>query len=383
MFVMKDQIRSLDLGETGQLYFYKYCLFNGGAVRMESWQNGGLPPEDEIKRTQLEGIGRSGLDYFKNSGREAILGASSEDGESQYCQKVIRDFVQLFGVFVVSDAIPMLKWLDINAYEKKMKTAAKKLDKLVEGWLEEHKHNRLLDGGGQEEEDFMDLMLTTLHDAEISCFDADTINKATCLNLIAASDSMKVALTWSLSLLLNNLHMLKNAQDELDIHVGRDLKESDIKNLVYLKAIMKETLRLYPPGAIIGLHASKDDCTLSTGYKIPTGTRLMVNLWKIHHDESVWPDPDKFYPESFLTCHKDIDVRGQNFELLPFCSGRQSCPAIPLALQVLHFVLAALLHNFEIASPSVDLVDMTMSTGMTNLKATPLEVLLIPHLKLV
>jgi len=66
--------------------------------------------------------------------------------------------------------------------------------------------------------------------------------------ILAASDTTSVTLTWTLSLLLNNHDVLKKAQDELDIHIGRErqVKESDMKNLVYLQAIIKETFRLYP-----------------------------------------------------------------------------------------------------------------------------------------
>ena len=78
-----------------------------------------------------------------------------------------------------------------------------------------------------------------------------------------------------------------------------DVDESDVKNLVYLQAIVKETLRLYPPAPIISLRAALEDCTLSTGYQIPAGTRLMVNAWKIHWDKSIWSDPHKFQPERF------------------------------------------------------------------------------------
>jgi cytochrome P450 len=199
--------------------------------------------------------------------------------------------------------------------------------------------------------------------------------------ILSGSDSTMVTLTWTLSLLLNNSHVLQKAYDELDIHISKDrhVDESDITNLVYLQAIVKETLRLYPPGPVIP-RAAMEDCTLSAGYHIPADTRLMVNVWKIHRDEHLWPNPHKFQPERFLTSHKDIDVRGQNFELIPFGSGRRSCPGISLALQVVHLTLASLLHSFEIAKPSNEDVDMTESTGLTNLKATPLDVLLTPRL---
>lgn len=311
-------------------------------------------------------------------------GADTKGGEGRNCQKVIRDFAHLFGVFVLSDAIPFLSWLDLKGHKKAMKRTAKELDSLFGGWLQEHKEKRLLGGEGKDDQDFMDVMLTVLEDVNFSGFDADTVNKATCLNLIlAGSDTTKVTLTWALSLLLNHPHVLKKAQAELDIQVGKDrqVDESDVKNLVYLQAIIKETLRLYPASPIITLHAAMEDCTLAAGYNISAGTQIMVNAWKIHRDESVWCNPKEFQPERFMTSHKDTDVRGQHFELIPFGSGRRSCPGISLALQVVHFALASLLHSYEVTKPSDEDMDMTESLGLTNLKATPLEVLLSPRLK--
>nr|KYP64565.1 Cytochrome P450 82A3 [Cajanus cajan] len=73
-------------------------------------------------------------------------------------------------------------------------------------------------------------------------------------------------------------------------------------------------------------------------------------------------------------------IRGQNFELIPFGSGRRSCPGMSFALQVLHLTLARLLHAFDFGTPSDQPVDMTESPGLTIPKATPLEVLLTPRL---
>ncbi|GFP80960.1 cytochrome p450 82c4 [Phtheirospermum japonicum] len=307
-------------------------------------------------------------------------------GGKRFVGEKMKDFFYFFGVFVVSDAIPFLRWLDLQGYEKAMKRVAKELDGLIGEWLVEHKERRemkISSGEEKVDEDFMDVMLSILEDADIPDFDADTINKATCLNLIlAGSDSMMVALTWALSLLLNNPLVLKKAQDEVDTHVpkNRHVQESDIKNLVYLQAVVKETLRLYPPAPVIGLHSAMEDCTISPGYHVPSGTRLMVNAWKIHRDESIWPEPHEFRPERFLTSHKDIDVRGQNFELIPFGSGRRSCPGTSLSLQMVHLTLASLLHCFDFAKPGDAEIDMTESQGLTNLKATPLEVYLTPRL---
>ena len=199
--------------------------------------------------------------------------------------------------------------------------------------------------------------------------------------ILAATDTTTVTLTWALSLLLNNREALKKAKQELDIQVGRErqVKESDVKNLEYLQAILKETMRLYPAGPLLVPHESLEDCTL-VGYNIPIGTRLLVNVPKLHRDPSVWVNPTEFQPERFLTTHKDVDVKGQHFELIPFGSGRRMCPGISFALQVTQLTLATLLHTFEIVTPSNEPVDMTEKAGLTNLKATPLEVSLTPCL---
>ncbi|KAH9669835.1 Xanthotoxin 5-hydroxylase CYP82C4 [Citrus sinensis] len=262
-------------------------------------------------------------------------------------------FFTLFGKFVVSDALPFLRWLDIGGNEKLMKKTAKEFDIILQQWLDEHKIKR---GSSEVEgdEDFIYVMLSLLYDnaKQLPDSDADTVIKALCL-----------------------------AQDELNIHVGanRQVNESDIKNLVYLQAILKETMRLYPAAPLLLPHQSMEDCTIS-GYHVPAGTQLFVNAWKVHHDPKVWKEPCKFLPERFLTTHKDIDLRGQNFELIPFGSGRRICPGISFAFQVMPLILASLLHGFDLATPLDEPVDMEEAKSLTITRATPLKVLLTPRL---
>ena len=180
---------------------------------------------------------------------------------------------------------------------------------------------------------------------------------------------------------MNNRHVLKKVQEELDFHVGkeRQVDESDIAKLAYLQAIVKETLRLYPAAPLSGVREFTEDCTVC-GYHISKGTRLMVNLWKIQRDPTIWVDPSEFRPERFLTTHKDFDVKGRHFGLIPFGAGRRLCPGIVFGVQMLHLVLARLLHGFGLSTPGTGPVDMTESAGLTNMKATPLEVLIAPRL---
>uniref|UniRef100_A0A2C9VX06 Cytochrome P450 n=1 Tax=Manihot esculenta TaxID=3983 RepID=A0A2C9VX06_MANES len=181
-----------------------------------------------------------------------------------------------------------------------------------------------------------------------------------------------------MALILGASDTTTKAQQELDSVVGRErqVNESDMKDLVYLQAIIKEIFRLYPAAPLSVQHESIEDCSVG-GYHIPSGTRLIVNLSKLHRDSRVWLNPSEFKPERFLTTHKDIDFKGQNFELIPFGSGRRMCPGVSFASQVVNLILATLLHSFEIETPSGQPVDMSESAGLTNLKATPLDVLLM------
>ncbi|GMY28549.1 cytochrome P450 CYP82D47-like [Fagus crenata] len=149
-------------------------------------------------------------------------GAMTKDEKAgnDRCRKALREFFDLTGAFVVSDALPYLRWLDVGGYEKAMKKTAKELDHMAQGWLQEHKQ-RKISGGIKEHQDFLDVMLSIVTDEdEISSYDADTIIKATCLALIlAATDTTTVTLTWALSLLLNNREALMKAQQELDVQL--------------------------------------------------------------------------------------------------------------------------------------------------------------------
>ncbi|KAG4140335.1 hypothetical protein ERO13_D06G012100v2 [Gossypium hirsutum] len=305
---------------------------------------------------------------------------SYEGDETVKWKKSLDDLFELSGKFLISDALPYLRWLDIGGDEKSMKKVAKELDQVVEEWLREHKEKRA-ENEANSGEDFMGVMLSILRDAEEH--DADTINKAVSLGLtLAVEDTTSITMTWALSLLLNNRDALNKVKQELDIHVGKDrllVTESDTKSLVYLQSLIKETLRLYPAAPLAVIHEAIEDCSVY-GYDISTGTWLILNLQKIQRDPQIWEDPLKFQPERFMTTHKNIDVKGHDFELIPFSSGRRMCPGVSFALKILELTLANLLHWFEIETLSNEIVDMREGPGVTSPKATPLEVQISPRL---
>ncbi|MCL7044747.1 hypothetical protein MKW94_010329 [Papaver nudicaule] len=332
-------------------------------------------------------------------GKRYLGNSSASDDEvdrATRCQQGVREFFRL-ARFVPSDGLPCLRWLDLGGYERDMKKTGRELDAVLQGWLEEHKLNKKISSLPSEqgyenkdtgEQDFMDVMLSILDDKEVhtkisASVDADTIIKSTCLTLILGrTDTVMVGLLWALSLLVNHPHVLEKAEAELIKYVGRErqVEESDIKKLVYLQAIIKETMRLYPPGPLSAPRESMSDCTIA-GYHVPAGTRLIVNIWKVQRDPQVWSEPEEFRPERFLSAeHLNTAIGPQDFKLMPFGSGRRICPARDFSLQIVHLTLARLIHGFKFKAPSDAPIDMTESSGLNNVKGTPLEVLITPTL---
>ena len=83
---------------------------------------------------------------------------------------------------------------------------------------------------------------------------------------------------------------------------------------------------------------------------IPRKSRLIINVWAIGRDPRVWTEPEKFNPERFVG--SNIDLRGHDFELIPFGAGRRSCPGVQLGLSVVRLVVAQLVHCFDWELPN-------------------------------
>ena len=138
---------------------------------------------------------------------------------------------------------------------------------------------------------------------------------------------------------------------ELDQVIGPDrLPElKDKKNLPYLEAIIAETLRLSSLAPLALPHKATVDTTLQ-GYNIPKETTVLINLWSLHHDPTIWDDPHSFIPERFLDNDgKFVPPKQDRF--LPFAAGRRACLGEPLARVELFLILARLLHSFRLENP--------------------------------
>ncbi|XP_044494510.1 cytochrome P450 93A2-like [Mangifera indica] len=308
---------------------------------------------------------------------------SDDEDKADEVRTLVKEMNSLGTKFNLQDLIWFCKDFDLQRYGKRLKDVRNRYDILMEKIIREHKEDKQKREMNKSDEivrDLLDILLDISEDENAEMKLSRENVKALIMNLFGAgTDTSSVTIAWGVAELINNPEVMEKARREIDSVVGKNriVEESDVPNLPYLQAVVKEILRLHPGGPLV-VRESIEDCTIS-GYQIPAQTRLFVNVWSLGRDPSQWESPLEFKPERFLSPEwkaksQLLDVRGSNFSLLPFGTGRRGCPGASLALQVVPATLGAMIQCFEwkVEDAVNGKVDMEEKRGMTLLRAKPL-----------
>ncbi|PIM98302.1 Cytochrome P450 CYP2 subfamily [Handroanthus impetiginosus] len=272
-------------------------------------------------------------------------------GENEV-EGLVKEGYELLGKFNWSDHFPVLGWLDLQGVRKRSKELVVKVEDFVGKIIEEHRVKGSGGKGGVKADnyeqfdhgDFVDVLLDLEEDNRLS--DSDMI--AVLWEMIfRGTDTVAILLEWILARMVLHPDIQAKAQLEIDTVIGTNttLSDSDLPNLPYLQAIVKETLRIHPTGPLLSWARLAIQDTHVGPYFIPAGTTAMVNMWAITHDKRVWPEPEKFWPERFL--EEDVAIMGSDLRLAPFGSGRRVCPGKNMGLATVQLWLAQLLQKFK------------------------------------
>ena len=216
--------------------------------------------------------------------------------------------------------------------------------------------------------------------------------------IAAATDTTAVTLEWAMAELIRNPRVMAKLQDEIARVAGIGngnaehlitvaIGDAELNRMGYLRAVVKEVFRLHPTAPLLLPRESMAAAGVQGGrYEIPAMTVLLVNVWAIGRDPAAWDAPEEFRPERFLQVAggeaKAVDLRGTDYQLLPFGAGRRICPGISFALAALELALASLLRHFDWELPSgmrpADL-DMVEAPGLSTPPRVPL--VLVPKLR--
>lgn len=161
-------------------------------------------------------------------------------------------------------------------------------------------------------------MLDTLLEAERNgqLIDSIGIQEEVDTFTIGGFDTTTTAMAFTLVLIANHCDVQKRLFEEISESVRNG--QQNYHNLKYLDAVIKESLRLYPPLTLIGRLLGED--TILNGFELPAKTAVYIWIYFLHRDPKYFPDAEKFLPNRFL----ENEIK-HPFAYAPFSAGQRNC----------------------------------------------------------
>ncbi|KAG9139026.1 hypothetical protein Leryth_023947 [Lithospermum erythrorhizon] len=287
-----------------------------------------------------------GKRYFEDIQHDGSPG----DAEKQHV-KAIFDMLKYMDEFCISDYLPWLRFLDIVGLENKLRTCVKVIEKyhnpIIEDRIKQWKDKRR-----EHPEDFLDILITLNDESGRPLLSIDEI-KAQCTELFFPCDNPSNAVEWIIAEMINQPNIMQEAREEIDKVVGKDrlVEENDIPKLSYLKACVRESLRLHPVTPFVLPHLSTEDANIA-GYFIPKGTQVLLLRHMIGRDPKVWDEPLQFDPSRHLKDpSKKVEISEPSLNFIAFSVGMRGCPAMPLGVAMTMMLLGRLVQGFTWNAP--------------------------------
>ncbi|CAI9098875.1 OLC1v1035603C2 [Oldenlandia corymbosa var. corymbosa] len=308
----------------------------------------------------------------------AAFGKASRHHKDTFLQ-VLKEALPLVTSFDISDLFPSYKFLHSFSWmRKQFVDVHEKIDKIFDSIILEHVENRAATRKGMaesSEEDLVDVLLRLKESGSLRIPINNDHVKAVLIDMFSAgTETSSSIVEWAISEMIRNPTVMARARDEIrrEFNGKQIIDEEDAHKLRYLKLVIKETLRLHPPGPLLVPRECREECEVD-GYTIPVKTRVLVNAWAIGRDPEYWENPECFDPDRFE--NSSIDFNGTHFEYIPFGAGRRMCPGISFGVANIELPLALLLYHFDWEMPNglkPDDLDMSETTGLAASRKTHL-----------
>ncbi|OMP06023.1 Cytochrome P450 [Corchorus capsularis] len=266
-----------------------------------------------------------------------VLSKKTEEEDGKVGQ-LSRRLLGLLTRFCFGDMFPYLRWMDVlTGLIRRMKAVSRELDTLFDQIIEEHRALKNYDT----KRDFISIILQLQRDGLLEMELTHDNIKAILLDMfVGGTDTTSTTIEWLMGELIKHPCVMKKVQEEVS---------TDISN-----------------GYIDGY----------------IETTVFINAFAIQRDPNGWEKPEEFIPERFE--NSPIDFKGQDFQFIPFGSGRRGCSGMAFGVASIEYEIGNLLYWFDwklLAGEIPDKLDMTELYGLTVNKKVPLHVLpIIPHL---
>ncbi|XP_071707710.1 cytochrome P450 77A2-like [Rutidosis leptorrhynchoides] len=201
--------------------------------------------------------------------------------------------------------------------------------------------------------------------------------------LVGGIDTTTAAIEWALMNLVMNQEIQEKLYNEIVDKVGVDgvVNESDVDNMPYLSAIVKETYRRHPPSHFLLSHTPTETTEIG-GYVIKPGMSVEFYTAWVAEDPKIWKDPKEFRPERFLegeTANVDVTGVKGSVKMVPFGAGSRMCPAWTLGTLHVSMLLARMVHKFKWVEAPGHKPDPTDTFAFSVVMKTPLKATILPR----
>jgi len=264
-------------------------------------------------------------------GRQLGKNYASEvvQGFSDYQRHI--DQIDLLSLFGLPEWLPRFR---TKAIKKPIKRIMTVLDEIIDSYEAQKEKGEASVIGG----------LLEARDDDGNPLSRDAIRSEAAVIFMAGHETTANTLAWAWFLLSQSAKVREKLQRELDtVLAGRTPTFQDVANLPYTKAVVEETLRLYPPVPILAREAMAD--TTIGGKHFAKGSLIMVVPWLLHRNPKLWGRPDVFDPQRFL----NPKARKPNkYGYVPFSIGPRICAGLQFGMTEAILSLAILAQNFDL-----------------------------------
>ncbi|MDN5698372.1 MAG: cytochrome P450, partial [Rubrobacter sp.] len=295
---------------------------------LTGWRDGEVRDiHEEMMRLTLEIVARCLFDAdvaaeARDVGEalDAVMEHSTEQGAGALLSRV------------VPEAVPTPRNL-------RLRRAIRRLDEVVHRIIERRR------ASGEDPGDLLSMMLRA--EDEDGKRMSDKQLKDEVLTIVTAGhETTALALSWTFFLLSEHPEVEAKLLEELDnVLGGRAPAVGDLTQLRYATAVVKESMRLYPPVWAIGREAT-EDCEVG-GYQVPAGTQMFISQWVVHRDGRLFEKPEAFRPERWLD---GSERELPKFAYFPFGGGPRLCIGKPFAEMEAGLLLAAIARRFRLTA---------------------------------
>ena len=162
--------------------------------------------------------------------------------------------------------------------------------------------------------------------------------------LLAGYETTANALSWTWYLLSQNPWAIGHLRSELHRALGGKLPVyADLERVPYLRQVLDESLRLYPPAWILGRRAIGED--IIGGYYVAPGTVLAISIYTLHRHPAFWENPEEFDPQRFAPTNV---ARRHRYAYIPFGAGPRQCIGNTFGLLEASLIIACISQHFEL-----------------------------------